>query len=84
MTRRAREREFNDAIFPFQMYSTKRSITIEPADDDDLEPELAICRQSSAAAATVISREPGWPRVLFVIIVFIANTAYSGLRVMPF
>ena len=67
------------------MYSTKRSITIEQADDDDdLEPELAICRQSSAAAATVISREPGWQRLLFVIIVFIANTVYSGLRVMPF
>ena len=72
------------------MYSTKRSFTIdddddfELADDDDLEPKLAICRQSSAAAATVISREPGWARVLFVIIVFIANTAYSGLRVMPF
>ena len=72
------------------MYSTKRSFTIDDDDfeladdDDDLEPKLAICRQSSAAAATVISREPGWTRVLFVIIVFIANTAYSGLRAMPF
>jgi len=71
------------------MYSTKRSFTIddddddlEPADDEDLEPKLAICRQSSAAAT--ISRERGWARIFFVLIVFVANTAYSGLRVMPF
>jgi len=70
------------------MYSTKRSFTIDDDDfeladdDDDLEPKLAICRQSSAAAD--LSRDRGWARVLFVIIVFIANTAYSGLRAMPF